>query len=221
MSPQLRNIDSPLITVKSGAKMSPINSPISVRAYLGPLSPNDASLAKNEWKKHSPANKILRLTDPDKGLERQGRDIAKKYRTQLTEFWPFLDAYCDITSNGGLQMLENHLHEKEFKPDIPDKPFDDTLGLGDIEAKLANLNLNVTRDEMDNSSINGDRIIDFNSNPDIGVLNILEDKSNPLPVSIFHFEFYFPFKKPFSRAMLIWSCHFRFLTSIFNFATFS
>ena len=194
MSPQLRNIDSPLITVKSGAKMSPINSPISVRAYLGPLSPNDASLAKNEWKKHSPANKILRLTDPDKGLERQGRDIAKKYRTQLTEFWPFLDAYCDITSNGGLQMLENHLHEKEFKPDIPEKPFDDTLGLGDIEAKLANLNLNVTRDEMDNSSINGDRIIDFNSNPDIGVLNILEDKSNPLPVSIFQFEFYFPFK---------------------------
>ena len=47
---------------------------------------------------------------------------------------------------------------------------------------------------MDNSSINGDRIIDFNSNPDIGVLNILEDKSNPLPVSIFQFEFYFPFK---------------------------
>ena len=47
---------------------------------------------------------------------------------------------------------------------------------------------------MDNSSINGDRIIDFNSNPDIGVPNILEDKSNPLPVSTFHFEFYFPFK---------------------------
>ena len=63
-----------------------------------------------------------------------------------------------------------------------------------MEAKLSNLNLNVTRDEMDNSSIKGDRIIDFNSNPDIGVLNILEDKSNPLPVSIFHSEFYFPFK---------------------------
>ena len=76
MSPQLRNIDSPLITVKSGAKMSPIHSPISVRAYLGPLSPNDASLAKNEWKKHSPANKMLRLSDPDKGLDKDTKIIS-------------------------------------------------------------------------------------------------------------------------------------------------
>ena len=43
---------------------------------------------------------------------------------------------------------------------------------------------------MDNSSINGDRIIGFISNPNIGMLNILEDKSNPLPVSIFHFDFF-------------------------------
>ena len=164
--------------------MSPINSPISVRAYLGPLSPNDASNVKNEWRKQSPANKNLRLTDPDKGLERQGRDLAKKYRTQLIEYWPFLDAYCDITSNGGLQMLENHLQEKEELEKIGINPPDDdiledTLGLGDIADKLANLNLNGSQDDVD---VCYDRITDVNSNQDLGVLNLLEDKSNPLPV---------------------------------------
>ena len=166
--------DSPLITMKSNANdklMSPIHSPISMRAYLGPLSPNEAENVKFEWRKHSPANKILRLTDPDKGLERQGRELARKYRTQLIEFWPFLDAYCDISSEEGLQLFENYLQEREQNnklKDLSDHLADNTM-MGDIEAGFANLKLNSSSPlKKDDSQVHDQKL---NS----GLMDLIED----------------------------------------------
>ena len=125
------------------------------------------------------------------GLERQGRGLARKYRTQLIEYWPFLDAYCDITSNGGLQMLENYFQEKEFEKEsqtVHEETLgvhDETLGLGEIELKLANLKINVSQDNVDNINANENRRTDVNSNQDLGVLNLLNDEPNRLPVSTF------------------------------------
>ena len=50
-----------------------LTSPLTLGALLGPVSPVDAPRIHHEWKKSSAASKLLRLTDPHKGLERQGR----------------------------------------------------------------------------------------------------------------------------------------------------
>ena len=56
-----------------GGDQDPLTSPLTVRALLGPVSPVDAAKIQQEWKKSSAASKLLRLADPQKGLERQGR----------------------------------------------------------------------------------------------------------------------------------------------------
>ena len=67
--------DSPMITVKNlnsnlpfSDKNSPVTSPITIKALMGPLSPADAEKIRQEWKKASPTVKLIRLTDPDKGI---------------------------------------------------------------------------------------------------------------------------------------------------------
>ena len=81
-------------------------------------------------------------------------------------------------------MLENHFQENEVKKEST-TILEETLGLGDMELKFANLNLNVTQDKVDNKNANENIITDVNSNQDLGVLNLLEDKSNPLLVSAY------------------------------------
>lgn len=51
----------------------------------------------------------LRFKDPNKGLERIGKKLAHKYEVNWKEYWPFLGSFVDITSDEGLQQLENYL----------------------------------------------------------------------------------------------------------------
>ena len=45
--------------------------------------------------------------------ERVGREVARNHRgAALFEYWPFLDAYCDLASDEGLRLLDNHLHDE-------------------------------------------------------------------------------------------------------------
>lgn len=168
--------DSPLIVLRPNATSSPITSPVSLRAYLGPLSPQDADKAKSEWKKQSPAT---RLSDPDKGLEKQGRELAKSFNTSMIEFWPFMDMYCDITSDEGLQLLENHLQTQEQSRRSINVQDQSVFSLGDITDQFAaKLNMN------DNVDINSPvkKVKDSNQNSLPGVLNdILENNFTPLP----------------------------------------
>ncbi len=118
---------------------------------MGPVSPSQAEQIQAEWKKTTPVVKMLRLQDPEKGLERQGRDLAKKYNTSLKEFWPFLDSYCDLSSKEGLQLLENHLHDQSVQDrDLDQSPENgrsfcnnavDDDSLGNLASDMANLNL--------------------------------------------------------------------------------
>lgn len=169
--------DSPLIILRPDATSSPITSPVSLRGYLGPLSPQDADKAKSEWRKQSPAT---RLSDPDKGLEKQGRQLAKSFNTSMIEFWGFLDTYCDITTDEGLQLLENHLQTQELSKRSIHVQDQSVLSVGDIADQFAaKLNMN------DNLDINSPvkKIKDSNQNS-LGVLDdIKQNNYAPLPAS--------------------------------------
>ena len=185
--------DSPMIVVKNvnsnlpfmDNQQSPVTSPMTIRALMGPLSPIDADKIKQEWKKSSSSKQKgayqIRLSDPDKGLERQGRDLAKKFGTQMVEYWPFLDTYCDITSDDGLQILENHLlqqYDHVRGAEEEDKYHTDFMD--ELESNMANLNLNVSQNmstsSAENNENNGD---DLNGNPgsDGGLLDLLSSSN--------------------------------------------
>ena len=159
-------MNSPIVIRDDAQASSPILSPITDRAYLGPLSPKDAELVKHEWKKNSLKKKV-NLTDPDKGMEQQGRILAKKYQTTLEEYWFFLRAYVDLTSDKGLIMLENHLQDQQRKMEN----VQDTLD--DLEAEMAKLNI------KSDTIGSGDKTQDLNANSNqLGVLNLLTNDNN-------------------------------------------
>ena len=117
----------------------------SVQALLGPLSPQEASRVRNEWKANTP--RALKLTDPAKGLERQGRKVARSLNTSQFEYWDFLDSYCDLSSAEGLQLLDNHLYDmarrineerqREVEDDYQDEG--DVLNGNDILSPMSQL----------------------------------------------------------------------------------
>ena len=98
----------------SSSSCRSVLSPLSVQAILGPFSSTEeAKRVHQEWRNPENRNsKAIRLKDPDKGLEKQGRDLARKYNSKMIEYWDFLDTYCDLTTKSGLAILDNYLHEK-------------------------------------------------------------------------------------------------------------
>ena len=89
------------------AVKSPLGSPLNVMALLGPLSPNDVSKVSRQWRAKTPTS--LKASDPEKGVERAGREVAREIGSNLFEYWDFLGDYADFTTDEGLVLLENHL----------------------------------------------------------------------------------------------------------------
>lgn len=93
----------------------------------------------------SPAFKerTVRTTDPYKGLERVGRDLAKQHKIGWREYWKFLDAMVDLSSSEGLALLESHLEKRENSTAAIQRlysPANDSISA--ICASLNTLNLN-------------------------------------------------------------------------------
>ena len=97
----------------SSSSCRSISSPLSVQAILGPFTNvEEAKKIQQEWRKPQAKSNLIRLKDSKKGLEKEGRSLAQKYNSSMIEYWGFLETYCDLTSEHGLEQLDSYLHEK-------------------------------------------------------------------------------------------------------------
>uniref|UniRef100_A0A9J8B6R9 Ankyrin repeat and LEM domain-containing protein 2 n=1 Tax=Cyprinus carpio carpio TaxID=630221 RepID=A0A9J8B6R9_CYPCA len=98
---------------------SPKDPVMAVRAFAGPLSPSKADEFRRAWKtppreRADHFHNILK-SDPDRGAERVGRDLAHELGHPWAEYWDFLDSFLDLQSTEGLKMLEEYLSKKDFR----------------------------------------------------------------------------------------------------------
>lgn len=107
---------------------NPLSPRFEIHAYAGPMDKTEAESFRKVWKtpprslsfnspngKKTPGDKLtmLRLKDPEKGLERIGKKLANNFNVCWKEYWDFLDCFVDIASEEGLEMLEKHLESKK------------------------------------------------------------------------------------------------------------
>ncbi|CAJ1068417.1 ankyrin repeat and LEM domain-containing protein 2 [Xyrichtys novacula] len=99
---------------------SPKDPLMTVTAFAGPLSPSKANDFRRSWKT-PPRDRADRFhhilkSDPDRGAERVGRDLAHGMGHPWAEYWDFLDSFVDLSSAEGLRKLEEHLSKRDFSP---------------------------------------------------------------------------------------------------------
>ncbi|XP_022608952.1 ankyrin repeat and LEM domain-containing protein 2 [Seriola dumerili] len=99
---------------------SPMDPLMTVTAFAGPLSPSKADDFRRSWKtpprdRADLFHNILK-SDPDRGAERVGRDLAHEMGHPWAEYWDFLDSFVDLSSTEGLRKLEDYLNKKDFSP---------------------------------------------------------------------------------------------------------
>ncbi|XP_075390910.1 ankyrin repeat and LEM domain-containing protein 2 isoform X2 [Tenrec ecaudatus] len=92
---------------------SPCDPILTLRAFAGPLSPSKAEEFRRRWKT-PPREKAgffhhVRKSDPERGMERVGRDLAHDLGYPWVEYWEFLGCFVDLSSQEGLQKLEEYL----------------------------------------------------------------------------------------------------------------
>ncbi|XP_058547550.1 ankyrin repeat and LEM domain-containing protein 2 isoform X2 [Neofelis nebulosa] len=94
---------------------------LTLRAFAGPLSPSKAEDFRRLWKT-PPREKAgffhsVRKTDPERGVERVGRELAHELGYPWVEYWDFLGCFVDLSSQEGLQKLEEYLATQEVRND--------------------------------------------------------------------------------------------------------
>uniref|UniRef100_A0A8C5PA20 Ankyrin repeat and LEM domain-containing protein 2 n=1 Tax=Leptobrachium leishanense TaxID=445787 RepID=A0A8C5PA20_9ANUR len=98
----------------SGSPKDPL---LAVRAFAGPMSPSKAEEFRKMWKT-PPRDRAgffhnVRKTDPERGAERVGRELAHELVVPWLEYWDFLGGFADLSSQEGLPKLEEYLSNKE------------------------------------------------------------------------------------------------------------
>ncbi|XP_042638781.1 ankyrin repeat and LEM domain-containing protein 2 [Orycteropus afer afer] len=97
---------------------SPRDPVLTLRAFAGPLSPSKAEEFRKLWKT-PPREKAgffhnVRKSDPERGVERVGRELAHELGYPWGEYWEFLGCFVDLSSQEGLQKLEEYLTQQEM-----------------------------------------------------------------------------------------------------------
>ncbi|XP_046495745.1 ankyrin repeat and LEM domain-containing protein 2 [Equus quagga] len=127
---------------------SPRDPILTLRAFAGPLSPSKAEDFRRLWKT-PPREKAgffhnVRKSDPERGIERVGRELAHELGYPWVEYWDFLGCFVDLSSQEGLQKLEEYLTQQE----VGKKPQQDT---GEDEAWCQNASALGRRRKCSNS----------------------------------------------------------------------
>uniref|UniRef100_A0A7N8YG43 Ankyrin repeat and LEM domain containing 2 n=1 Tax=Mastacembelus armatus TaxID=205130 RepID=A0A7N8YG43_9TELE len=99
---------------------NPMDPVMTVSAFAGPLSPSKADDFRRCWKtpprdRANIFHHILK-SDPERGAERVGRDLAHEMGHPWAEYWDFLECFVDLSSSEGLRKLEEYLGKKDFSP---------------------------------------------------------------------------------------------------------
>ncbi|XP_038202637.1 ankyrin repeat and LEM domain-containing protein 2 isoform X2 [Arvicola amphibius] len=99
-------------------RSSPRDPVMTLRAFVGPLSPSKAEDFRKLWKT-PPRKKAgffhnIRKSDPERGIERVGRELAHELGYPWVEYWEFLGCFVDLSSQEGLQRLEEYLIRQEI-----------------------------------------------------------------------------------------------------------
>lgn len=102
----------------SRSEGSPFEPLMTLRACVGPLSPSKAEEFYKLWKtpprdQAEDFHRILK-SDPDRGVEHVGREIAHSMGYTWAEYWDFLDSFVDLTTEEGLVRLEDYLQQKNI-----------------------------------------------------------------------------------------------------------
>uniref|UniRef100_A0A2K5DWE7 Ankyrin repeat and LEM domain-containing protein 2 n=1 Tax=Aotus nancymaae TaxID=37293 RepID=A0A2K5DWE7_AOTNA len=97
---------------------SPRDPVLTLRAFVGPLSPAKAEDFRKLWKT-PPREKAgflhnVKKSDPERGFERAGRELAHELGYPWVEYWEFLGCFVDLSSQEGLQRLEDYLTQQEI-----------------------------------------------------------------------------------------------------------
>ncbi|NXH23045.1 ANKL2 protein, partial [Bucco capensis] len=97
---------------------SPKDPVLSIRAFAGPMSPSKAEEFRRLWKT-PPRERAgffhnVRKSDPERGVERVGRELAHDLGFPWVEYWEFLGCLVDLSSQEGLQKLEEYLSHQEM-----------------------------------------------------------------------------------------------------------
>ncbi|KAM5200582.1 ankyrin repeat and LEM domain-containing protein 2 isoform 1-T1 [Hipposideros larvatus] len=101
----------------SHSRGGPRDPILTLRAFAGPLSPAKAEDFRRLWKT-PPRKKVdffhdVRKSDPERGIERVGRELAHDLGYPWVEYWDFLGCFVDLASQEGLQKLEDYLTQLE------------------------------------------------------------------------------------------------------------
>ncbi|XP_077601224.1 ankyrin repeat and LEM domain-containing protein 2-like [Stigmatopora nigra] len=97
---------------------SPLDPLMTVTAFAGPLSPSKAGGFRHSWKT-PPRNQAKHFhnvlkSDPERGAERIGRDLAHEMGCPWAEYWDFLGDFADLSSTKGLKQLEEYLSKRDL-----------------------------------------------------------------------------------------------------------
>lgn len=92
---------------------SPMDPMMTVTAFAGPLSPSKADDFRRSWKTPPRERVSILKSDPERGAEKVGRDLAREMGHPWAEYWDFLDSFVDLSSAEGLRKLEEYLSKKD------------------------------------------------------------------------------------------------------------
>lgn len=101
---------------------SPVDPMMTVTAFAGPLSPSKADDFRRTWKTPPRERVDILKSDPERGAEKVGRDLAHEMGHPWAEYWDFLDSFLDLSSVEGLNKLEEYLSKKDFSSRVYQDP---------------------------------------------------------------------------------------------------